>query len=247
MNVGPARWLHGHLSSRAGVALASAAVVLAGCAAGPSERTAAPLAPPAPPSLQEWMQRAQAAAQTGQREQARQAWRGAARSYPADKLPWQHLAEDYYAAGDYGNAILAAQEVLHRDGRDALGHSVLALGGLRLSAGSLVALREAGDYRLGSRDEAVALSRTVREALGEATGSTPAPAGTGRLAVPQPAARAGAGVPRAAVRPVAAASAAPPVPVGSGVVAPAAMVAPVAVTPRGAAAKPTANPFKLLN
>lgn len=248
MNDGLDRRLHGLLPPGARAALVSITVVLAGCAATPAERTALPSAAPAAPSLQEWMQRAQAAAQAGQREQARQAWRGAARTYPADKAPWQRLAEDYFAAGDHGNAILAAQEVLQRDGRDTIGHGVLALGGLRLAAGSLAALRDTREWRVGHRDEAATLTRAMHESLGEPALAAPPPLPAGRPT--HPAVRAAAMPPRAAPRPAVASSAAPApvVPVAaphrSG-------GAPPAVTAPGRSAVPAArapgNPFTLLN
>jgi hypothetical protein len=158
-------------SSAVGVLLA--ALLLAGCAStSPTIQPAGPAPAPAQPTLQELMQQAQSAQTSGQRERARQAWRNAAKAYPTQKSPWQGLAQDYFDAADYGNAILAAQEVLQRDAEDTLAHSVLAVSGLRLSTVSLVALRDRGSYSVGSRDEALGLTRAMREALGE---TPPAP------------------------------------------------------------------------
>lgn len=117
------------------------------------------------------MQQAQSAQASGQRERARQAWRSATKAYPTQKSPWQSLAQDYFEAADYGNAILAAQEVLQRDNDDALAHSVLAVSGLRLSTVSMLALRDRPSYSVGSRDEALGLTRAMREALGEPAAS----------------------------------------------------------------------------
>ena len=193
----------------------AAVLWLAGCAGTPQvQQAAAPAPAPAQPTLQEWMQQAQSAQSSGQRERARQAWRSAAKAYPTQKSPWQSLAQDYFDAADYGNAILSAQEVLQRDGDDALAHSVLALSGLRLSTVSLMALRERESYSVGSRDEALGLTRAMREALGDST-STPV-----RAEAPT---RAAAQAPQAVAKP---ASQAPQARAATAVVAPAA--APVA-------------------
>lgn len=146
-------------------ALVACTALLAACAGTPVK--VAPVEAPAQASLQELMQQAQNAQRDGQRERARQSWRAAAKAYPTQKAPWQRLAEDYFDTGDYGNAILAAQEVLQRDDQDTLAHSVLAVSGLRLSTVSLVALRERTSYPVGSRDEAVSLTKAMRDALGE--------------------------------------------------------------------------------
>jgi hypothetical protein len=133
------------------------------------------------------MQHAQSAQASGQRERARQSWRSAAKAYPTQKSPWQNLAQDYFEAADYGNAILAAQEVLQRDSEDALAHSVLAVSGLRLSTVSMVALRDRGNYAVGSRDEAQGLTRAMREALGESTVAPARAEAAARMATPAPA------------------------------------------------------------
>ena len=124
---------------------------------------------PAVVSLEEWMARGEAAIKNGNHMAARDAWRAATKSYPTAKQPWLKLSEDYFNAADYGNAVLAAQEALQRDPKDRMAHSVLAVSGLRLTAGSLTALREDGTFSaaVGSREEAVAVTRSLREALGE--------------------------------------------------------------------------------
>jgi tetratricopeptide (TPR) repeat protein len=168
-------------------------LTLAGCASAPPPAPKAPEAAPVVVSMDEWMARARAALVEGQREKARAAYRAAAQSYPAEKLPWLKLAEDYFSAQDYGNAVLAAQEALQRDGEDGVAHSILAVSGLRLTAGSLVALRQDGSYPVGSRDEAITVARALRDTLGatsllaptatnatvpRAVKKTPAPAST---------------------------------------------------------------------
>lgn len=149
-------------------ALALTAVLcalLTACAApgGPSASEAAPV----PPTLESYLTQADQARTDGQPDKARTLYRDAAKAYPADKTPWLKLAEDYFTAGDYGNAVLAGQEVLQRDPQDNTAHSLLAVSGLRITAGSLKALRKDADYPVGSREEALAVTRSLRETLGE--------------------------------------------------------------------------------
>jgi len=266
----------GGRASSAVAALTAALLLLGGCAntSPPSQQVAVPAPAPAQPTLQEWMEQAQSAQLSGQRERARQAWRSAAKAYPTQKAPWQRLAENYFDAADYGNAILAAQEVLQRDSQDTLAHSVVAVSGLRLSTVSLVALRERSSYPVGSRDEALGLTRAMREALGETTLVPPraeapvraAAQPTGSrvtaqpvAATPRPSALAspsGAPVATPAVNTVPAGAARSGGPVGAGTAVPvsaqpAARPAPAAAprpAPPAPAPKPaSADPFKLLN
>ena len=144
-----------------------ALVALTACSSMQSPSVAPAQPAPAIVSMDEWMARGDAAIQEGDHTKARDAWRAAAKDYPTAKQPWLKLSEDYFNATDYGNAVLAAQEALQRDPHDRLANSVLAVSGLRLTAGSLAALRDDGAYAVGSRDEAVAVTHSLREALGE--------------------------------------------------------------------------------
>jgi tetratricopeptide (TPR) repeat protein len=147
-------------------------LLLGGCAT-----PAPPPAEPAPAvvSLEEWLARGDAARKDGLQEAARTAYREGARAYPTDKLPWLRLADGYFSAADYGNAVLAAQEAVQRDPRDNTAHSMLAVSGLRITAGSLAALREQSGYPVGSREEALDVTRRLREALSDPTLLPPAP------------------------------------------------------------------------
>jgi tetratricopeptide (TPR) repeat protein len=144
-------------------------VLLAACANSPP-----PAPPPAastPPStLQDLMQRADASAKEGRRELSRLQYREAAKAYPNIAAPWSKLAEDYFESGDHGNAILAAQEVVQREPQNVVAQSVLTLSGLRVSNTALTALREQQSGVPGNtREQALALNRSLREALGETT------------------------------------------------------------------------------
>lgn len=177
-----------------------AASVLAACASL-DKTPPAPAPAPAVVSLDEWMNRGDAALKTGDHTAARDAFRAGAKDYPTAKQPWLKLSEDYFNAQDYGNAVLAAQEALQRDPHDRLAHSVLAVSGLRLTAGSLMALREEGAYPVGSRDEALAVTHSLRDALGEPVlvpqADAPAPVVHARRATRTAAAASAAAAPRA--------------------------------------------------
>lgn len=147
--------------------LALGAIVCALLTACATPNTPAPTAAPVAPTLESYLAQASQAQADGQREKARGFYRDAAKAYPTDKTPWLKLAEDYFAAGDYGNAVLAGQEALERDPQDNTANSLLAVSGLRITAGSLKALRKDAEYPVGSREEALAVTRSLRETLGE--------------------------------------------------------------------------------
>ncbi len=229
--------------------LVSCIGALAACATAPSPSAAPPVPAPAVVSMDEWMSRGEAASKEGDHTKARDAWRSAARDYPTAKEPWLKLSEDYFNAEDYGNAVLAAQEALQRDPHDRLAHSVLAVSGLRLTAGSLQALRDDGGYAVGSRDEAVAVTHALREALGEPVLVPPAdsaaPVRKHVARAPRTAAHASAA--GDATASANAAPAAAPTPVATAAPAPA-PVAPAAAakTPRAASTPPAGNPLDKL-
>ena len=141
-------------------------IALTGCASAPTVEVESP---PAVEALTELMTRAEGfAAVSGGREQARDAYRQAAKAYPTSKLPWSKLGESYFESKDYGNAILAAQEVLERDPTDRAALGFLAVSGLRVSSHALFNLRTEGAAANGSiRTEAEALAATLRGVLGE--------------------------------------------------------------------------------
>jgi hypothetical protein len=139
-------------------------IALSGCAMAPVK---GPEPAPAISSLQEYMQQGGKAAADGSAGRARETYRTAAKAYPASKEPWLKLAEDYFEASDYGNAILSAQEVMLRDSNDNIAASILAVSGLRVSATALQSIRSQNRIAGNTRTEAETMARTLRDVLGE--------------------------------------------------------------------------------
>lgn len=149
---------------RARIAVLAAAMLLGACAAlKPPEPAPAPKVE----TLPELMHQAETAAAAGEKDKAREAYRGAAKVDPTSKAPWLKLSESYFESGDYGNAVLAAQEVLHRDGSDSVAAGILAVSGLRVSTAALAVLRQQNHISAGTRGEAQTLAGSLRELLGE--------------------------------------------------------------------------------
>ena len=197
------------------------ALGVAGCAQTPQ-----PASTPAPAiePLAQYMQRAGEASAQGSKDRARELYHSAAKTYPTSKEPWQKLAQDHFETKSYGQAILAAQEVLQRDPADGVATSILTVSGLRVSASGLSSMRQQ-QTRLGgdTRSEAEDIARKLRDLLGEPLLAPTAGTGsTGTTAAP--------------VRPR-------PVLVRSKPVAGAAASAPMAAPQKGEA--PT-NPFNVL-
>lgn len=143
------------------------AVLVAGCASAPSAPRAPEQLVVSTPSLEQMMSEAARAKAEGAYTTEREAYHKAAQAYPTSKQPWLALAEGYFNATDYGNAIRAAQEVLQRDPADRVANSLLAVSGLRVSASALASMRDRQNMGTDTRRQAEDLVRTLREALGE--------------------------------------------------------------------------------
>ena len=143
---------------------------------------------PPPPSLDELMGKANLAASAGNKEAAMGLWKQAAEAYPADKTPWVNMAQTRYEAGQYGDAIVNAQEVLVRDPANNQANSVIAISGLRLSTRALADLSRQNNLSADVRTESRDLAKLLRESLGE-TVLFPTPAAAARDKQPQPPAR----------------------------------------------------------
>lgn len=147
------------LGFRLGAAVALA-VTLSACSSTPT-------AVPKTPNLDELLTQASQAAATGNKEQAVTLWKQGAAAFPAEKAPWNHIAQTRYEAGQYGDAIQAALEVLVRDPNDKLANSIIAISGLRLSTRALGDLSRQNNLSGSIKSESQELAKLLRENLGE--------------------------------------------------------------------------------
>lgn len=146
------------------------------CAASLSACMTAPVVQkPALPSMEDMLAKASQASGSGQKEQAVTLWKAAAEAYPADKTPWTNIAQTRYEAGQYGDAIVSAQEVLVRDPNDRLANSIIAISGLRLSTRALSDLSRQNNLSGSLRTESQDLAKLLRESLGETVLVPPQP------------------------------------------------------------------------
>lgn len=228
----------------AGLGALVTVLILSGCATPPPPQPA-----PVVPSLEQFMADGAKARQEGSPARERETYHAAARAYPASKEPWQRLSESYFQAGDYGHAILAAQEVAQRDPADELATGVLAVSGLRVSTSALATLRQQQKLNTDTRAQAEDVVKSLRELLGEPV-LVPKPAEPVAASAPvparKPARRLATTAPGAAPTVAPATKAVPAVPAPA---TPATVVAPAPKpTAPAAAAAPTAkaNPFDKL-
>ncbi|MCY7315834.1 MAG: hypothetical protein LH480_09490 [Rubrivivax sp.] len=211
------------------VVWACVGLVLSACSLAPKLEPKE--APPAP-TFEALMAGATKARQEGSVSKERDTYRAAAAAHPTRKEPWSKLAESYFEARDYGNSILAAQEVLQRDASDSVATSMLAVSGLRVSTAALSSLRNQKSLNSDTRAQAEDIVKSLREVLGENV-LVPAPAAVPVAAPAAPQAR------RPAPRPPSAATA-------GAAVAPAATTAAPAAPAAAASAPRPGNPFQRL-
>lgn len=148
---------------------------LAALVAGLSACSTTPKALPAP-QLDELLSKASAAAASGNKEEAVSLWKQSAAAYPAEKTPWSAIAQTRYEAGQYGDAIQAALEVLVRDPNDTLANSIVAISGLRLSTRALNDLSRQNSLSGSIKSESQDLAKLLRDSLGETVLVPPPPA-----------------------------------------------------------------------
>lgn len=103
----------------------------------------------------------------GKYEQAIGILTKAANMHPGRKEPWVNMAKLYFGNAQYGEAIVASEEVLQRDPADSTAKSVRAVSGLRVATESLWDLREDAETTGSARDDAKNLAKVLRETLGE--------------------------------------------------------------------------------
>ena len=119
------------------------------------------------PKLEDLLAKASEAKAAGKQEQAITLWKETAQAFPADKSPWVNIAQARYDAGQYGEAIVSAQEILVRDPSDQLANSIIAISGLRLSTRALADLSRQNNLSGSIRTESQDLAKLLRESLGE--------------------------------------------------------------------------------
>ena len=86
---------------------------------------------------------------------------------PERKEPWARKARVQFDAGNYAQAITAAEEVLQRDPADRTAKSIRAVAGLRVATQSLNELRSDVELKGNARTDAIGLVKVMRETLGE--------------------------------------------------------------------------------
>jgi hypothetical protein len=151
--------------------LASGLLFLGACSSAPKSMSAI-----MPPSYAELMASAEDAHRKGGVVEAMGFYEKATKADPSKKQPWARIAQAQFDARNYGSAIAAAQEVLQRDTTDITAKSIMAVSGLRVSANAIEQLRLANALGGSTRDEAQALARIMRDALGESILPPPVPA-----------------------------------------------------------------------
>lgn len=110
---------------------------------------------------------ADAANKAGHADKAVHILKTATAAHPTDKAPWIQLAQMRFDSGSYGEAIVSALEGLQRDPDDKLGHSIIAVSGLRLSSKALADLSQKNNLSGTVRSEAQDLAKLLRASLGE--------------------------------------------------------------------------------
>jgi hypothetical protein len=113
------------------------------------------------------MDQAATVEKTGQKDGAVLSYQEAAKLYPTSKLPWSKIAQIQFDSSNYGEAIVAAQQVVARDAKDKVAHSILSVSGLRVSTKALADLSRQNELSSSVRSEAQSLAKILRESLGE--------------------------------------------------------------------------------
>jgi hypothetical protein len=146
------------------LAFVAVVVFLVGCASDPKNPSDLK---PVSIELSTLMEQGAAAEKSETKEAAIRKYEEAARSYPAAKQPWARIAQIQFDSGNYGQAIVAAQQVVARDERDKVAHSILSVSGLRVSTKALADLSRQNELTGSVRNEAQGLTRMLRDSLGE--------------------------------------------------------------------------------
>lgn len=139
-------------------------VSLLGACAAPSKNIVVD-APKA--TIESSIAEANAAQAAGNPDQAVGLLRAAASQFPTDKTPWLRIAQIKFDSGNYGEAIINAQEALQRDPTEKVANSIVTVSGLRLATKSISDLRSQNLLSGTVKSEAQDLAKILRENLGE--------------------------------------------------------------------------------
>jgi tetratricopeptide (TPR) repeat protein len=134
------------------------------------------------------MDQAAASEKAGPKEATLRQYEEAAKLYPTSKLPWLKIAQIQFDSANYGQAIIASQQVLARDDQDKVANSILSVSGLRVSTKALADLSRQNELTGSVRNEAQDLAKVLRESLGEKV-LVPAPVVVETPRKPRPAVR----------------------------------------------------------
>lgn len=149
-----------------GLVLTCGFVLITGCSTAPKEtKESREIATQI--QYKEAMQAAEDAYKQGEPADALTQLEKAAKIDPGKKQPWMRMAQMHFDARNYGPAIIAAQEVQQRDNTDITAKTIIAASGLRVAAKAVEQLRAANVQVTDTINEARAMSRTMREVLGE--------------------------------------------------------------------------------
>ncbi len=151
------------------------AALLSGCA------TTGTVGADGQPSIEPLMTQAESELGKGRRDQAIALLNQAAKESPTNVAPWLKIANIWFDEGNYPSSILAANEVLARDGDNQEAKSLLVVAGLRVAAKAVQGLVPHNPVNPNARQEAENLTKSLRLALGEkvlvpADADKPAPA-----------------------------------------------------------------------
>jgi Flp pilus assembly protein TadD len=142
---------------------ATCAVALTACGTAAIKKPELPL----PPPVEQTLAKASEASTAGNKEQALTLLKEANSAYPDDKTPLLEMAQIKYDGGQYGEAILDAQQALSRDPTDTRANSIIAISGLRLSTAALADLARQKNLSKNVRTESEDLAKLLRESLKE--------------------------------------------------------------------------------
>jgi tetratricopeptide (TPR) repeat protein len=140
-------------------------VILAGCATQSKTGESDPKLKPG--ELDSLMSQVALIEKSGPKSEAISRYEEVAKQYPSSKLPWSRIAQIQFESLNYGEAIVAAQQVVARDEKDKLAHSILSVSGLRVSTKALADLSRQKELDGTVKSEAQSLARLIRESLGE--------------------------------------------------------------------------------